>query len=118
MGPCSRRTLAFGLVQILTTSGAQTTTIDPAFREGGDGEDHLVTEVRSEVELSDPRFEAVRLTIVLLQQIRRREEKCDIDFDLPVTRSRQRRHSWHTVPTTPPRTTNSPEPAHVAFRTT
>ena len=50
----SRRTLTFGLVQILTTSGAQTTTIDPAFREGGDGEDHLVTQVRSEVDLSDP----------------------------------------------------------------
>ena len=33
-------------------------------------------------------------------------------------RSRHRRHSCRTEPTTPPRTTNSPEPAHVAFRTT
>ena len=80
----SRQTLAFGLVQILTAAGAQTATGDPAFGEGGYREDHLVTDVRFEVDLSHPHLEAVRLTIVLLQQIRRREEKRDIDIDLAL----------------------------------
>ncbi len=80
----SRRTLTFRLVQILTAAGAQTETIDPAFGEGGYREDHLVPNVRFEVDLSDAHFEAVRLSIVLLQQIRRGEEKRDINIDLPL----------------------------------
>jgi hypothetical protein len=80
----SRQTLTFRFVQILTATGAQTETIDPAFGEGGYRENHLVTKVRFEVDLSHPHLEAKRLTIVLLQQIRRREEKRDIDLDLPL----------------------------------
>ena len=80
----SRRTLTFRLVQILTAAGAQTSTIIPAFGKGGYREDHLFPNVRFEVDLSDAHFEPVRLSIVLLQQIRRCEEKRDINIDPPL----------------------------------
>ena len=69
-----RRTPTFRLVQILTAPGTQTSTIISTVSKGGYREYHLFPYVRFEVDLSDAHFEAVRLSIVLLQQIRRCED--------------------------------------------